>query len=126
MMCLFRPAPSAVGLSALSALALSAVALCGAPSLVHAQSNVTVYGLIDSAVRYSTHEGPDGSGKAQLSDGVLTGSRLGFRGAEALGGGYQAEFVLETGYSPDTGINQQGGACSAGKPRWACRAASAA
>lgn len=101
MMCLFRPA--------LGAVAVSALALCAAPRLVHAQSNVTVYGLIDTAVRYSTHEGPDGSGKAQLSDGVLTGSRLGLRGAEALGGGYKAEFVLETGYSPDTGINQQGG-----------------
>jgi predicted porin len=108
----------------LSRPVLAAVALSAAPCLVHAQSNVTVYGLIDTAIRYSTHEGADGSGKAQLSDGVLTGSRLGFRGAEALGGGYKAEFVLETGYSPAS--TSRAAACSAGNRPWACRAASAA
>ncbi|GCB05128.1 hypothetical protein PSUB009319_27590 [Ralstonia sp. SET104] len=44
-----------------------------------------------------------------MTDGVLTGSRWGMYGAEDLGGNYQAIFVLESGFAPDTGNSLQGG-----------------
>lgn len=61
-----------------------------------AQSNVTIYGLMDVAVgKY------DGTTARTVGTGAT--SRLGFRGAEDLGGGLKAIFQLETQISPDTG-----------------------
>ena len=71
--------------------ALSAVA--GAAS---AQSTVTVYGRLDQGVGK-----PLGSADKQLMD--ASGSRLGFRGSEDLGGGMRALFGFEHRFSPDTG-----------------------
>ncbi|QRR33996.1 porin [Hydrogenophaga sp. YM1] len=97
-----------------------AIATLGWASSAHAQSNVTIYGLLDAAVTaYSTSAGtrlPGGAGAAmakrsgtQLDSGVGPGSRLGFRGQEDLGGGLHAKFVLESGIGVDTGGLQQGG-----------------
>ncbi|MDY7574388.1 porin [Actimicrobium sp. CCI2.3] len=75
---------------------------------VHGQSNVTIYGIIDSAVTVAR----PGNGKGKtfgLDSGVSNGSRLGFRGTEDLGGGLRANFLLENGFSSDTGGLQQGG-----------------
>lgn len=82
----------------------SAIAM---PSM--AQSNVTLYGLLDTTIRYTTNENAAGSGKVQMGDGVLTGSRWGLHGTEDLGGGTKALFVIESGFGPDTGVSQQGG-----------------
>ncbi len=63
-------------------------------------SNVTLFGVIDVDVTY---------GKGSLStlralgNSGLSGSRLGVRGTEDLGGGLRASFVLEHGFAPDTG-----------------------
>lgn len=78
------------------------------PCVAHAQSQVALYGLIDTSMRHSTHEDASGRGKSYVSEGVLTGSRWGLRGSEKLGG-LKAEFVLESGFSPDTGVSQQSG-----------------
>jgi predicted porin len=75
----------------------------------HAQSSVTIYGILDSSVRYSTNENADGAHRWQVGDGMLTGTRLGFRGIEDLGDGLKAKFVLEQGLAPDTGTLNQGG-----------------
>jgi len=37
------------------------------------------------------------------TDGILSGSRIGFKGVEDLDGGLKANFVLEAGINPDTG-----------------------
>jgi predicted porin len=77
----------------------------------HAQnSNVTVYGLIDSGVEYVTNVGAGGNSLTRVP--TLTGtlpSRLGFRGTEDLGGGLKAVFALENGLAPDAGTAAQGG-----------------
>lgn len=65
-----------------------------------------IYGLIDAGAEYIT--GSSGSLKRMPS---LTGtqpSRLGVRGVEDLGDGLRAFFVLEQGFSPDTGVLNQG------------------
>ena len=71
-----------------------------------AQSSVTIYGIADVGVQgLST-----GSGKvAAVQSGQESGSRLGFKGTEDLGGGLKANFVLEQGISIDTGASGQGG-----------------
>lgn len=82
---------------------------CATSQLAHADGSVTLYGLVDTTIRYTTNENPAGNGKLQMSDGVLTGSRWGLIGKEELGGNYQAIFVLESGFAPDTGQSLQGG-----------------
>jgi predicted porin len=84
-------------------LALAAGAAC-------AQSNVTIYGVVDAAVEHVTDVGTTGGGLTRMPN--LTGShpsRLGFRGNEDLGGGLRALFTLEMGFAPDSGVMNQGG-----------------
>jgi len=77
-----------------SLLALAVLgAFAGAAS---AQSSVTIYGKLDQAVGKEV-----GSSDKQVRDG--SGSRLGFRGVEDLGGGLKALFQFEHRFSPDTG-----------------------
>ncbi|TFW23732.1 porin [Duganella callida] len=86
------------------ALALSATA-----GLAAAQSNVTVYGIFDMAlVRESGGVGANAAA-TRLTSGVESGSRLGFRGTEDLGGGMAAIFLVENGFQGDTGALGQGG-----------------
>jgi len=83
----------------LRAVALACLAVA-APTL-HAQSNVTLFGILDVAGRHVSNEGR-GSIKSLVS-GAGNTSRLGFRGSEDLGGGWSAGFHLEHGISVDTG-----------------------
>ncbi|MGS0741645.1 porin [Glaciimonas sp. GG7] len=89
---------------------LIAAALLGSYAVVaQAQTNITVYGIVDTSVRYTTHQNAAGNSKIEETDGILSGSRLGFKGTEDLGGGLKANFVLEAGFNPDTGVSGQGG-----------------
>jgi predicted porin len=74
--------------------------LCAVAGPAAAQSNVTVYGVVDADLTYGT--GSLSKLKAVGSSG-LNGSRLGFRGTEDLGGGLSAIFMLEHGLNVDTG-----------------------
>lgn len=67
-----------------------------------AQSNVTIYGLVDVGVA-SEDVGAPGTRKTLLVGGTQGQSRLGFRGTEDLGGGLKALFNIETGFKLDTG-----------------------
>jgi len=91
-------------------LAAAAVLAAGA---AHAQSSVTLYGLVDLAVdNYKAGEKAGGTSVWKLNDGVvngLNGSRWGVRVNEDLGGGLKAGAVLEGGLSADTGALGQGG-----------------
>ena len=66
-----------------------------------ARTNVTMYGIADSAYVYGSGGDNDFSG---VQSGMLSGSRLGFRGEEALGNGLKAVFTLE--YSLDIDGNK--------------------
>ena len=85
--------------------------LAGACPWACAQSSlVTIYGIIDAAVERVSNVGPAAASISRMPG--LTGtfpSRLGFRGTEDLGDGLRAVFVLEQGFSPDTGTLNQGG-----------------
>lgn len=89
-----------------SLLALAVLgAFAGAAS---AQSSVTVYGIVDMGIVSSSNGASDVAGQANgrktsLDSGGQSASRIGFKGTEDLGNGLKANFVLENGFSADTG-----------------------
>ena len=78
-------------------VALAVLAACGT---AYAQSHVSVYGRLDLSVG-SEKDKITNQSKSVVSSGLLTTSRLGFRGTEDLGGGLKAIFQIETALAPD-------------------------
>ncbi|MDR5823649.1 porin [Caballeronia sp. LZ043] len=88
------------------AAAFAGLALGAASPVARAQSSVTLYGVIDTAIDISNQ----GHGTlVRETSGAMQGSRWGFIGKEDLGGGYQAIFTLENGFNANTGTAGQGG-----------------
>lgn len=89
-------------------IALAVAGLVAAPAM--AQSNVTIYGLVDVGVSYRGDNIAPGVGsKFSVDSGIQSGNRLGFRGTEDLGGGLKAGFVLETGFGIEQPEFRNGG-----------------
>lgn len=86
--------------AALAAFGCTAAFAQGAPS-------VTIYGLYDAATRHAGNVGPARESRTTMEDGIITGTRLGVRGREDLGGGLLAVFTLEAGIDPSTGLSLQ-------------------
>lgn len=78
---------------------LAVAAACAA----HAQSSVTIFGIVDTGF---TRDGGSVASVSGLSTGNNASSRLGFRGTEDLGGGLKAGFWLEMGLQSDSGAGQ--------------------
>ena len=99
-----RAAFTALGLAALASAGAQAQAQTAAPA------GVSLYGLIDTGVEHITNVGADRSSLTRMPglSGTLP-SRWGLRGNEDLGGGLRAVFTLEAGFSPDSGVSNQGG-----------------
>ncbi|KAE8756610.1 porin [Paraburkholderia madseniana] len=87
---------------------LAAATLAVFATAAHAQSSVTLYGLIDAGFTYVNHAGPQGQKLYQYGDGVAQASRWGLRGSEDLGNGLKALFTLENGFNSGTGALGQG------------------
>ena len=109
---------------------LIALAALGAMAgVAHAQSSVTLYGLVDAYVGQTSTEITStvaGVSRPKLKQNVVNGSgqnnsRWGMRGTEDLGGGMKGLFVLEGGFQPDTGasatVSNQGGSLF-GRQAW--------
>ena len=86
---------------------LALVALGAFAGAAHAQSTVTLYGIIDEGFIFNNNA--KGKHLYGMASGVLQGSRWGLRGTEDLGGGLKAVFVLENGFDVNTGALKQGG-----------------
>jgi len=85
-------------------LATATLATLGAlTSGAYAQTNVSIYGIIDTGVEYVNHANAKQDSLIRLSSGAMNTSRIGFRGTEDLGGGLKAVFQLENGFKVDTG-----------------------
>ncbi|PFH11192.1 putative porin [Collimonas sp. PA-H2] len=81
--------------------------LSGVAGMAQAQTNVTIYGIVDLGINYTNNDG--GKKIVQMESGYAQGSRLGFKGREDLGDGLSAVFQLENGFAADTGKLGQGG-----------------
>jgi predicted porin len=85
----------------------TAVAAAALLAAFAAQAQVSVYGTMDlsfgSFEQFNDTDGSDSVAKVQ--SGVHTGSFLGFKGQEDLGGGLKAFFVLESDIAADVGAN---------------------
>ncbi|AKM31393.1 porin [Pandoraea faecigallinarum] len=82
------------------------------PTPALAQSNVQLYGLIDSGVEFLTNADTNAAGNTvnltRVTSGNLAGSRWGIKGTEDLGGGNKAFFLLENGFNLGNGQSLQG------------------
>jgi predicted porin len=96
----------------LNSIKLSVTA--GAMSVVglsaHAQSSVTLYGILDNGFAYVSNQstlGATSGGQSNLKmiSGVWYGSRFGLKGAEDLGGGTKAIFTIESGFNSLNGAS---------------------
>jgi predicted porin len=81
---------------------LIAVAALAAVSAASAQSSLNVYGVADVMLSKDTVRA-DNPPDAMLRNGGISGSRLGFKGTEDLGGGLKANFLLEQGIDLTSG-----------------------
>ncbi|AJK50433.1 porin [Burkholderia plantarii] len=91
-------------------VAVTAAGLMAATA-AHAQSSVTLYGIIDTGLAYQNSSGTlgqtsGGHASLKMSTGVTAGSRVGLRGVEDLGGGTRAVFTLEAGINTANGTSQ--------------------
>lgn len=88
---------------------LIAVAVLGATAFSVQAANVTMYGKVDTGLRYQTNEITVGD-KAMVDEdtfsmenGLNSASRFGVKGTEDLGNGLKVGFVLENGFKADSG-----------------------
>lgn len=88
---------------------LLAIAVLGAfAGAASAQTSITIYGIVDAGYRYEKGiSGTTDDSNHRLQSGQQSGSRLGFKGTEDLGGGLQAVFTLENGFNIDDGTMGQ-------------------
>ena len=90
-------------------IAVAVLGACVAGSAFAA--NVDVYGRIDTGLSYVHEKIGDqaGTDKLSMDSGLSSSNRWGLKGSEDLGNGYQVGFVLESGFSSDTGaIGEEG------------------
>jgi predicted porin len=87
---------------------LSLLVLGALPVASHAQSSVTLFGVLDEGIMYQSNVN---GGKRIALDSLtgVYGSRWGLTGVEDLGGGYKAIFTLESGVNLNNGQFGQGG-----------------
>ncbi|WP_175918204.1 porin [Burkholderia pyrrocinia] len=84
-----------------------AAAAASFATVAHAQSSVTLYGVLDAGITYQSNV----ASKSLWSMGSgIDQSRFGLRGSEDLGGGLKAIFTLESGFGIGNGkLGNNGG-----------------
>ena len=99
---------------------LAAALVTGFAGVAHAESSVTLYGIVDAGYGYQQQEakfkGGDANWNGKIKEnsigghsGVKNGSRWGLKGSEDLGNGTSAIFVLESGFDALNGRSAQDG-----------------
>jgi len=81
---------------------LAVAVLAASTSAAWAQSSVTLYGIVDAAVRYTSNANAGTSTKTMVPGG-MSQSRLGVNVTEDMGGGLKALANLEHRFNSDTG-----------------------
>lgn len=88
----------------LSVLALAVIAACSAQAQ-SGGSSLDLYGVVDVGV--VAIDGAGDKTRRFVSSGQQLGSRLGLRGTEDIGPGWQARFTIEHQFYADTGLQSQ-------------------
>ena len=84
-----------------------AVAAFAVSSAAMAQSSVTLYGMLDSSIGYTSNVG--GKSLVAMEGGASGSNKWGMKGQEDLGGGLKAVFKIENGFNIGNGkIGGQG------------------
>lgn len=83
-----------------------AIAIQGAKA--HAETSVTLYGILDTGIAYIHNSGGQSS-QWKMSSGNLSGNQWGLKGSEDLGDGLTALFQLENGFDLGSGQLQNNG-----------------
>lgn len=79
-------------------------------STAHAQSSVTIYGIIDASVMTQSNSGTPSAGRTtSFVDAPILPSIYGIKGSEDLGGGLTAGFNLEGGFNAGNGTHNSPG-----------------
>ncbi|MFP3710067.1 porin [Paraburkholderia sp. SIMBA_009] len=94
-----------MSVTTLTAAAATAT-LALAPHAAHAQSSVTLYGIVDVGIEHINNT-QSGGALTREASGNLSGSRWGLKGVEDLGGGLKAIFTLENGFNVNDGTSAQ-------------------
>jgi predicted porin len=82
-----------------SLIALAIASAVSAPAAFAATSNVDIYGVLNMSLNFVD---PDAPNQESSNPSVTSaGSRLGFKGAEDLGGGLSAIWQIESGFNAD-------------------------
>ncbi|MDB5780439.1 porin [Caballeronia mineralivorans] len=69
-----------------------------------AQSSVSLAGTVDGGIRYQTNASASGGAVTTMnSNGYFSSNKLDFQGVEDLGGGWNAHFLLESGFNLGNG-----------------------
>nr|WP_321330015.1 porin [Alcaligenes faecalis] len=98
---------------------LAAALMAGFAGVAHAETSVTLYGILDGGIGYQKVKGTDGyaqqanepeinSKRTGLINSIQSGNRWGLKGSEDLGDGLRAVFVLESGFTLADGKSAQG------------------
>lgn len=82
-------------------ISCAALAALVAAGHAHAQSSVTLYGVIDDGLNYTSNA--RGHSAYAMVSGDSNASNFGLKGSEDLGGGLSAIFTLENGFNANNG-----------------------
>ncbi|TAM01786.1 MAG: porin [Paraburkholderia sp.] len=88
---------------------LAAAAFGALAGAAHAQSSVTLYGILDTGFLYQSANASNFQSKVnlghvyELKDGGIYSSLWGLKGSEDLGGGYKVNFKLQGSFNLPTG-----------------------
>ena len=88
----------------------TAIVLAIFATAAHAQSSVTLYGVVDTGLLYQSTSAatflphaPNAGKIYQLKDGGIYSSFWGLKGSEDIGGGYKVNFKLQGAFNTTTG-----------------------
>lgn len=81
-------------------LTIATAALLAAPAL---SAQVTLYGIIDTSIRYQSNSNTSTSSELSAQPGAYGASRFGLRGRENLDNGLYTAFQIENGFNSNTG-----------------------
>ena len=92
---------------------LAAALAVGFAGVAHAETSVTLYGIVDAGIGYQQTKVTQGDAWTKTRDiglinGVRNGNRWGMKGVEDLGNGTSAIFQLESGFDLGNGRSAQG------------------